>query len=35
MVEVRRPEVLALAVGIGLGLLVGLVAVLLVQALLL
>jgi hypothetical protein len=35
MVEVRRPEVLVLAVAIGLGLLVGLVAVLLVQALLL
>jgi hypothetical protein len=32
MVELRRPEVLALAVAVGLGLLVGLVAVLLVQA---
>jgi hypothetical protein len=31
MVEVRRPEVLALAVAIGLGLVMGLVTVLLVQ----
>jgi hypothetical protein len=35
MVEVRRPEVLALAVAIALGLVTGLVAVLLVQAVLL
>jgi hypothetical protein len=35
MVEVRRPEVLALAVAIALGLVMGLVTVLLVQAILL
>jgi hypothetical protein len=34
MVDVRRPEVLALAMVIGLGLLMGLVTVLLVQAVL-
>jgi hypothetical protein len=35
MVEVRRPEVLALAVVVGLGLVLGLVTLLLVQAVLL